>query len=202
MLNLQLDQFVYGLLGLPEQSTLFDADEMALTDSADHLAKLRFTGQELLEVLRDWIEDVQEVSDVPDQGMQINMLSQRLDRLENMVAEQSSPEESEGFEVDDLFDEEYEEQVPPDDTEELSDEYITVDNTVSDEDIEAEEESEETEEEEPVENEEENVEDTGELEEEPKESEGEFSPEDVVSDESVADEELEDEEKETDEEET
>lgn len=160
MLNLQLDQFLYGLLGLPEQITLFDADDAALKTSAEHLAKLHFTGQDLLNVLTDWIDEVAYVNDVPDQDLQINSLTQRLERLDNMVSDITTPDTGE-FKVDDLFDEEYEEQVPPDKTDELTDEYITVDNVVSDEDAEEAEEVEEEPETDSEPQDADNVEDTG-----------------------------------------
>lgn len=136
MINLQLDQFIYGLLGFPGESSVYDATQEDINVAIDHLKRLDFNGLDLVLAFKDWIEVVYNIN-----STSINSEQDQYNRIKGIIESILGCLEKNGIKndeivVDDVVDDE---SIEEDETEE----FDNNEDTVADEELTNEEEIEE-----------------------------------------------------------
>jgi len=101
MVNLQLSELVYGLLGLPEEVGLEDASAEDLEAAVEHLKGLQITGPDFLDLLRDWVAGVADTVD-PTEKEFIDIISDKLDDIKDSLLEPETPEGVEELDTDEV----------------------------------------------------------------------------------------------------
>jgi len=86
MLNIQLDQFLYGIMGLPDKVTLFDMTPQDEEFLSKYLSKMVFTGKDLIEVLKQWTAELEETIDPADKTV-YSKLRQDIERIADATSE-------------------------------------------------------------------------------------------------------------------
>jgi hypothetical protein len=86
MLNIQLDQFLYGILGLPDKVTLLDMNPQDTEFLSQYLSKMVFTGKDLVTVLKKWIDMLEDTIDPADKSV-YNKLREDIKRIDEATGE-------------------------------------------------------------------------------------------------------------------